>query len=857
MKRFTKRGLSLLLALVMSISLLAGLSFVSNAATVEYVYGSYEDFTNIIYNWGTRGVTATFLSPNAEDYYEAKGTSYEELAALAGSTDTDATDSALYAELKELMTEGMVNTSYGEARYLFPFTDCQNSDTTMISSFYDGVEYSNVWDAGKTYNREHVWPKSKLTNTSPSASTRADSSDLMMLRPVTANLNSSRGNKAYGEGEKYFKPNVSVGTTGYDIRGDVARTILYGYVFWDNTDNMWGENGAIESVEILLAWMEADPVDTWEMGRNDSVESINGCRNVFVDYPELAFELFEEEIPDDMATPSTGDSYNITAVSSNAAWGSVKTAGNVINTYAAEGYTYAGYRVTSGTAKVTVQGSVLFVEASSDCVITIDFKARTGSVVEFMANGVLVDELDVYAGDEITLPDGTLAVLDGYTFVGWVDQELTEETEDMPACYSAGTQYTVDRNTTLYALFTRLGEGANASGTYELYSGALVEGDYLIVAENGTHAMKATTSENNGRFGFITVSTTGNAIQTTDANVIWHIAPTGDGYYTFYNEATGKYAGGSGAKNKGAMLASVTDFAKWKVTADATPVITNLGNQNKGVNYTLRSNAENGYATYAATTGTAPVFYKAQTGVAYYTTGNAAQLPPAEIGAVEYWQDDALVATFETVEEALLAVNEGTVILTEDMTAGNVIVKPNVTLDLNGNTLTADLLVAMDGAIVCDGGAACVGGGLLSVAPGSLVLGKENGDGIIPVWNGVDGYIFTRVTFQQTTAGATAGNAKYIFLPSFSNADAAALLADGGLDNELSIKVCLTWNDGYSQQFYTYSDDLVKLVYDGTGSLAFDLTVTGVSGITDLIASPVAVTASGAQATTFGTALTA
>ena len=86
MNRFTTRGFSLLLALALCVSLLSGLSFVSSAATVEYVYGSYEDFTNVIYNWGMRGATATFLSPNAEDYYEAKGTSYEELAALAGST---------------------------------------------------------------------------------------------------------------------------------------------------------------------------------------------------------------------------------------------------------------------------------------------------------------------------------------------------------------------------------------------------------------------------------------------------------------------------------------------------------------------------------------------------------------------------------------------------------------------------------------------------------------------------------------------------------------------------------------------------------------------------------------------------
>ena len=60
----------------------------------------------------------------------------------------------------------------------------------------------------------------------------------------------------------------------------------------------------MESVDVLLEWMEADPVDTWELGRNDSVESITGTRNVFVDYPELGFLLFGAEIPENMATPS-------------------------------------------------------------------------------------------------------------------------------------------------------------------------------------------------------------------------------------------------------------------------------------------------------------------------------------------------------------------------------------------------------------------------------------------------------------------------------------------------------------------------------------------------------------------------
>ena len=44
----------------------------------------------------------------------------------------------------------------------------------------------------------------------------------------------------------------------------------------------------MESLDVLLLWMEQDPVDTWELGRNDAVQAITGTRNVFVDYPEYA-----------------------------------------------------------------------------------------------------------------------------------------------------------------------------------------------------------------------------------------------------------------------------------------------------------------------------------------------------------------------------------------------------------------------------------------------------------------------------------------------------------------------------------------------------------------------------------------
>ena len=311
MNQIMKKSLSMLMALLMIVSLFAGLQISADAATVDYQYGSTTAYSNVIKNWGTRGELATFLSPNAEEFYE--GTSYESLAAKAGSADiTLVNTSALYVALYQLMSKAhTVKNSYGDVRYLCQFTDIEKngSVTDKISSFYSGTPVGPDWDwnTDRTWTREHTWPDSKGGSSDTDNNTKTNESDIMMVRPVPQSENSSRGNKAYGRATTadYYYPNLS---TSYDVRGDVARTVLYVYVRWGGEkaellNSMWGSSGVIESKEVLLDWMEADPVDTWEMGRNDSVQSITGTRNVFVDYPELAFELFEEEVPE-MTTPS-------------------------------------------------------------------------------------------------------------------------------------------------------------------------------------------------------------------------------------------------------------------------------------------------------------------------------------------------------------------------------------------------------------------------------------------------------------------------------------------------------------------------------------------------------------------------
>ena len=291
MKTIAKRSLAWLMTLMMCVTLFCGVWTPAQAATVNYVKSG-----NYVYNWGQREELATFLSPMAEAWYAKNNISYETLSAMSGSSSTGSVPtSALYKELQDLMKSNHdYETSYNATRDLFCYTDCQNSGG-KISSFYSGNAIGPEWGQG-SWNREHTWPNSKGLG-------GQDENDIMMLRPTSVSENSSRGNKAYGQSGSYYNPNGESGGK-YDLRGDVARIFLYVYVRWGNTSYAWGTGGVMENVDVLLTWMEADPVDTWELGRNDSVEAITGTRNVFVDYPEFAFLLFGEDIPENMSTPS-------------------------------------------------------------------------------------------------------------------------------------------------------------------------------------------------------------------------------------------------------------------------------------------------------------------------------------------------------------------------------------------------------------------------------------------------------------------------------------------------------------------------------------------------------------------------
>ena len=310
MKKTFSGLLSMILVLCMIISLFSGVYAAPSATEIITTPSGYTSASSVVYqtvdghlaNWGARGEDCTFLSTYANSFYTGSY-AYGTLSKLAGGTSTStAPSSALYSSLQSLMVDNHTyftrygSTNSNDCKYIYQYTDCMLGDPSYVSTLYRGERVGGVWDSGSSYNQEHIWPQSKCIG-----GNSEDVGDIMHLRPANPSENSSRGNKSYGLSSGFYDPGVSV-------RGDCARTVLYMYVRWGNTDNMWGTDGVIESLDILLNWIQEDPVDTWEMGHNDAVQSITGTRNVFVDYPEYAWLLFGQTVPTDLATPSNGQS---------------------------------------------------------------------------------------------------------------------------------------------------------------------------------------------------------------------------------------------------------------------------------------------------------------------------------------------------------------------------------------------------------------------------------------------------------------------------------------------------------------------------------------------------------------------
>lgn len=187
---------------------------------------------------------------------------------------------SLKLKLRTIIDKTTHNTTYDDLKKYLPQTDA-GSQSGTIRLFYSHKEVSNKWKPDTYWNREHVWPKSRGWYKNGGAG-----ADIHHIRPEDPHDNSSRSNTKFGESSGYYKPEtLSDGTTA---RGDVARIIFYMLTRYSQTDSGYPVTNVAESMEILLKWNREDPVDNFEIVRNNQAYSIQGNRNPFIDCPDFA-----------------------------------------------------------------------------------------------------------------------------------------------------------------------------------------------------------------------------------------------------------------------------------------------------------------------------------------------------------------------------------------------------------------------------------------------------------------------------------------------------------------------------------------------------------------------------------------
>lgn len=187
--------------------------------------------------------------------------------------------------------------SYDQVWDALKTTDQDPGNSSNVILLYSGISRSKSLNGGgnDNWNREHVWAKSH----GDFGTAAGPGTDLHHLRPEDVNVNATRGNLDFDLGGSAV-PEASASKYDSDsfeprsaVKGDVARMIFYMAVRYEGTDgfpnlelNNSVNNGSapyMGKLSVLKEWNLQDPPDAFEKKRNESIYSIQGNRNPFID----------------------------------------------------------------------------------------------------------------------------------------------------------------------------------------------------------------------------------------------------------------------------------------------------------------------------------------------------------------------------------------------------------------------------------------------------------------------------------------------------------------------------------------------------------------------------------------------
>lgn len=313
----------------------ANWSAVQNATSYSlFVWqaGNDQEIDASPYNTSATNYTVTRLASNTTYYYNTTASASGYTTSQPSNTITVTTTgnaavnpyytsadgragADLIKALQTIITNGHQVVSYDGLWTAFRQTD--NTANGRVWDMYSNCTFTwgsdqcgNYRDECDCYNREHSVPKSWFNDAKPMYS------DIVHLIPTDGKVNGMRSNYPFGEvgnatytsdnGSKLGSSNFS-GYSGKvfepadEYKGDFARIYFYMVTRYRNINFTQEEGGramftyssgtaglTTYATNLLLKWHREDPVSEKEKDRNDGIEDVQGNRNPFVDYPELA-----------------------------------------------------------------------------------------------------------------------------------------------------------------------------------------------------------------------------------------------------------------------------------------------------------------------------------------------------------------------------------------------------------------------------------------------------------------------------------------------------------------------------------------------------------------------------------------
>jgi len=228
----------------------------------------------------------------------------------------------------------------------FYYTD-RNADNTVIDMYSDSIRHFNGFEAVSGMNIEHSLPKSWWGAYQNNAY-----KDLFHLYPADASTNITKNNLPLGEvtgTPMLSNGKTKIGKNGFGIaytdncfepadeyKGDFARSYFYISTVYENFASLWQSpmmnNNTYPvwkpwALDLLLKWSRQDPVSQKELTRIETIYGIQGNRNPFIDYPNLAEYIwgadtakvypFPEETQPFLITPRRGTTIDFGVILQN------------------------------------------------------------------------------------------------------------------------------------------------------------------------------------------------------------------------------------------------------------------------------------------------------------------------------------------------------------------------------------------------------------------------------------------------------------------------------------------------------------------------------------------------------------